>query len=243
MTMYRSIAGYYEQIFPLNKDAARFVVMQVPDPGIRILDVGCGTGAMARYLAKAGRTIVGIDPERDMIGEARRLAAERQVPVTFHVLGMEDLETWTDGRSFDLGLCLGNTLPHLTDATVRAGFLKSLQTRIRTGGKVIIQIVNFDRWTGAGSMTFPVLERNGFRFIRSYRQTEHPEIVTFETELTTPDGSTVSGISDLAVLKKQILEQELLKAGFDSIQVMGDFGGGPWSADSPATILTAGNPG
>ncbi|HUG53524.1 MAG TPA: class I SAM-dependent methyltransferase [Vicinamibacteria bacterium] len=44
-------------------------------PGQRVLDVGCGTGADALFLAARGLRVVGIDPLPAAIAEARRRAA------------------------------------------------------------------------------------------------------------------------------------------------------------------------
>ncbi|MCI3921579.1 methyltransferase domain-containing protein [Paenibacillus sp. TRM 82003] len=41
-------------------------------PGDTVLDIGCGTGDLARCIADAGATVVGIDASPAMIAEARR---------------------------------------------------------------------------------------------------------------------------------------------------------------------------
>jgi ubiquinone/menaquinone biosynthesis C-methylase UbiE len=40
-------------------------------PGDRVADVGCGTGILTRMLAERGLDVVGIDPNEDMLAEAR----------------------------------------------------------------------------------------------------------------------------------------------------------------------------
>lgn len=40
-------------------------------PGARVADVGCGTGILTRLLAERGLDVVGIDPNEDMLAEAR----------------------------------------------------------------------------------------------------------------------------------------------------------------------------
>jgi ubiquinone/menaquinone biosynthesis C-methylase UbiE len=45
----------------------------------RVLDLGCGTGALLLELAPAFEQAVGIDPEPDMLGQAARAARERGI--------------------------------------------------------------------------------------------------------------------------------------------------------------------
>jgi SAM-dependent methyltransferase len=51
-----------------------------------VLDVGCGTGENALYLASLGRRVVGVDGSPAAIARAREKAAERGLPVAFHVV-------------------------------------------------------------------------------------------------------------------------------------------------------------
>ncbi len=53
-------------------------------PG-RVLDVGCGTGENALFLARNGFTVFGIDLARGAIKSARAKAVERGVKATFEV--------------------------------------------------------------------------------------------------------------------------------------------------------------
>jgi trans-aconitate methyltransferase len=43
-----------------------------PQPGERILDVGCGPGQLTAKIAEAGAVVVGLDSSFDMIGQARQ---------------------------------------------------------------------------------------------------------------------------------------------------------------------------
>ncbi len=43
-----------------------------PQPGERILDLGCGTGQLTAKIAEAGAAVVGMDADNAMIAEARR---------------------------------------------------------------------------------------------------------------------------------------------------------------------------
>ena len=48
-------------------------------PGMRVLDIGCGTGADAIQLAKRGVQVIGLEPSKPMIEIAKRRAAEAGV--------------------------------------------------------------------------------------------------------------------------------------------------------------------
>lgn len=49
------------------------VELLAPQPGERILDLGCGTGHLTNQIATAGVEVIGLDKSHSMIEEARRL--------------------------------------------------------------------------------------------------------------------------------------------------------------------------
>jgi trans-aconitate 2-methyltransferase len=54
------------------KYGAGVIELLAPQPGERILDLGCGTGHLTAQIAAAGAEVVGIDKSPDMIDEARK---------------------------------------------------------------------------------------------------------------------------------------------------------------------------
>jgi trans-aconitate 2-methyltransferase len=65
-----------------------------PQPGERILDLGCGTGHLTSEIASVGAEVIGIDNSRSMIEEARRLypdlVFEIRDAADFHLDGLFD---------------------------------------------------------------------------------------------------------------------------------------------------------
>ena len=49
----------------------RLLDLLAPQPGERILDLGCGTGHLTAKIAEAGAEVVGIDSSSEMVAEAR----------------------------------------------------------------------------------------------------------------------------------------------------------------------------
>jgi trans-aconitate methyltransferase len=53
------------------RHGASLVELLAPQPGERILDLGCGTGHLTARIAEAGATAVGLDHSAEMLGQAR----------------------------------------------------------------------------------------------------------------------------------------------------------------------------
>lgn len=56
----------------------------------RILDIGTGTGTVARGLAELGCKVIGMDPSADMLSAANMMATERGLEVDWRVGSAED---------------------------------------------------------------------------------------------------------------------------------------------------------
>ena len=78
----------------------RLAAIAVGLPGQRILDLGTGTGVLARVFAAQGCQVTGTDIAANQIAEAQRLAAEQGVPAKFCVAPAEN--TGFPGGAFDV---------------------------------------------------------------------------------------------------------------------------------------------
>ncbi|WP_432118137.1 class I SAM-dependent methyltransferase [Streptomyces sp. bgisy032] len=80
-TLFAGAAPYYDRgRLPYAPGLADAIARALPPDGRgRLLDVGCGPGTVALNLAHLFREIVGVDPDPEMIAEARRRARERGV--------------------------------------------------------------------------------------------------------------------------------------------------------------------
>jgi trans-aconitate methyltransferase len=54
------------------KSAEELIELLLPQPGERILDLGCGTGQLTAQLASTGATVWGIDADATMITKAQQ---------------------------------------------------------------------------------------------------------------------------------------------------------------------------
>jgi SAM-dependent methyltransferase len=68
--------------------------------GDRLLDLGTGTGTLARGFALRGCEVTALDPSRDLLEEARRL--DREARVTIHYIEGRAEETGLPTNAFDV---------------------------------------------------------------------------------------------------------------------------------------------
>lgn len=73
------------------------------EPGMRVLDVGCGPGRHALALARRGFEVVGVDHSAEFVRLAREAAATAGLATTFVELDVRDLDR---PGEFDAAVCL-----------------------------------------------------------------------------------------------------------------------------------------
>lgn len=139
----------WSQLYDERKDpitAYNFVVRQerveelsalCVGPGVRVLDVGCGTGISAPYYIAKGCTYRGLDISAAMIEQARE--REPNERASFAVGDVEAGLPVADG-SFDLVIALG--LLEYLDALDRTA--AELARAVRPGGSLIVSVPQ--RW-------------------------------------------------------------------------------------------------
>lgn len=119
----------------------------------RVLDVACGSGGHALWLAQHGYTVVGEDASPAMIALAQQKAARAGLQVAFNVADLTSpaslvaAEAPAMSAAFDAVLCLGNSLPHLLTQAELTAALVGMARRLRPDGLLILQNLNYDlRW-------------------------------------------------------------------------------------------------
>ncbi len=112
----------------------RLVERMALEAGARVLDVGCGTGRLARWIAGCvgpSGSVVGIDPLPDRVAIARSNAPADVSGITFEVGQAEDLAAFSDG-SFDAVVL--SAVFHWVHDKPKA--LREVRRVLRPGGKL-----------------------------------------------------------------------------------------------------------
>jgi ubiquinone/menaquinone biosynthesis C-methylase UbiE len=123
-----------------------------PQPGMRVLDVGCGTGAFTAAIAQAGARWTGLDISLEMLKQARRARLPVITDTADSVNGDARILPFRSS-SFDAVLSIGliNFYPRRT----LPAFLSELERVLRSQGVLILTSLRLDILTWIRSRLYP----------------------------------------------------------------------------------------
>ena len=152
----RQLAEAYDRMSDSQFESGKRLVERLAiEPGERVLDIGCGTGRLARWIAEllgpTGR-VTGIDPLAERIDIAR----SRAPALRFEVGQAEDLGAFEDA-SFD-AVCMSAVLHWVSDKPKALGEVRRV---LRPRGRLGVTTLPHEL-SGAGTVArvlIPLLQR------------------------------------------------------------------------------------
>ena len=225
---YNEIAEKYDYIFPLSPTHQTFFASELC--GKTVLDVGAATGNLTAYLLSQGYEVTGIDLSERLITEAAKKG------IVVQPLNMLDIDQLA---IFDNIVCIGNTLPHLDSKTSVQLFLQKAYGQLSQGGKLILQLVNFQKYFAQQQDDYlgnlPLIANDKVKFERFYYLNKEGKI-RFKTILD----DTIENEELLQPIFADELTQWLTQIGFQAINLYGNFKKDPFDKEkSMALIITA----
>jgi ubiquinone/menaquinone biosynthesis C-methylase UbiE len=134
------MAGHYARIAEATAPAANeFISRRHLKPGVRLLDVACGSGNLCIPAAKAGAAVTGIDIAPNLLGEARSRAARESVDIAFDEGDAEQLPYQND--AFDIVVSMFGAMFAPRPEVVA----RELARVCRAGGEIVMA-----SWTPTG---------------------------------------------------------------------------------------------
>ena len=209
------LASIYDELDPNRNDLDAYEAIAVEFGAQRVLDVGCGTGALAVRLARLGLDVTGVDPAEASLAVARAKPDAGQV-------------TWLHGdfaaiptdESFDLVVMTGNVAQAIVDEDLWDATLESIWLAVHPGGRLVFETRDpanraweTEGWDNADAhdVTDTHLGR-----------VEHwgeitlvaPPLVSFRWHFLFESGDTVSSDSTLRFRQRDEVTAALASAGF-----------------------------
>jgi len=240
MSFYQQIASYYHHIFKINASQVDFIKLKIPESDCEVLDIGCGIGTLSFELTNYYKHVLGIDMDAEMIRAASKKKEDESKFIQFQQISMLELDSFIDNNSVDGIICFGNTLVHLNSLDEITEFLQQSKAALKSNGKLLLQIVNYDKIIKKNIKQLPLIDNDEIIFERNYYYRKSKNKIDFNTRLTVKSTHQIieNSIELLPLLKKE-LALLLNKAGFDNCNYYGNFNQESYSINSPALIIEA----
>ncbi|WP_375424693.1 class I SAM-dependent methyltransferase [uncultured Friedmanniella sp.] len=211
------LAVLYDALNGDRRDLDAYVAIAHEVEARRVIDVGCGTGALAVRLAGRGVTVIGVDPAGASLDVARtKPDAELVTWVHGDVTSLVALEP-----AADLAVMTGNVAQVFVSDEDWYATLRAVRSCLRPGGWFVFEtrrpeVRDWETWTSApGSVALP----DGRAATVSCTVTEVAlPLVTFEGS-TAVGEEVLRSTSTLRFRDRGELERDLGRHGFDAVEV------------------------
>jgi SAM-dependent methyltransferase len=172
-----------------------------------IVDLGCGTGRLATYLAADGRRVIGIDPAPAMIDVARRRQDGERIE---WIVGDASAIATTDA---DLVVMTGNITGYIVDDGDWLAVLQHIRDALRAGGRIAFSSRNaedraWERWGEGYTLDNGVVHVAAPRRNSGIHTDPQDSFLVFGDEVLVAD-------SAYRVRTLEELQESLASSGFD----------------------------
>lgn len=139
MTFYEMLVNDYNLIFPYRQTTYDFLKSNL-DNKKKILDLAAGIGTYTSEFQKQGFDVLGVELSKDMVDKGKKLHGE----INLIEGDMRNFGQANPGP-YDLIYCIGNSIVHLDSKDEIKEMFKTIYDNLADGGRMVIQIVNYDR--------------------------------------------------------------------------------------------------
>jgi SAM-dependent methyltransferase len=231
----------YDELNPADDDY-RFYAKLAASAGVsRAVDLGCGTGTLARMLASGGAAVTGVDPDPGMLRVARSKDPDGRVDWR---LGYSDA---IEPGSAELAVMSGHVAQVFTDDSAWLAALRDLHRALVPGGLLAFESRNpaarkWEDWTRDQTLRTIETPDGAVEFWHETADVDLP-LVSYDTltrNLRTGHSTATRDV--LAFRDGQALRATLQHVGLDVQHVYGNWDRTAPAADRPELIVIARKP-
>jgi glycine/sarcosine N-methyltransferase len=160
-SFYQQLAADYDRVIPwekrLKSERPWFEALWQRFGVRRVLDASCGTGRHLVLFAQMGLEVSGADASPEMVALARQNVAESGFDFADRIYAVHwsRLSEEVPG-TFGAVLCVGNSLPYVTDLDELRRSLAGLWSKVAPDGILLVQFKNFPRLQLARQRFLPI---------------------------------------------------------------------------------------
>jgi SAM-dependent methyltransferase len=210
-----------------------------PEPGARVLDVGCGRGRHSRILAARGYAVTGVDLSENAVRTARRRAAEEGLDVRFE---QGDMRRLTYDAAFDGAVNLFTTFGYFDDDDDHQRVIDGIARALVPGGWFVQDFLNVpyvrEHLVAEDEKTIDGVRVRQQRWLDGDRVKKR---ITFHRNGNGdgPEGDLPSFTESVRLLTADDFRRMYEAAGLTLETTFGDYDGSPHTPESPRLILYA----
>lgn len=143
----------WESAVERHGEALARLIRGLRPEALDVLDCSCGIGTQAIGLARRGYRVRGTDLSPRAVERARVEAARLGAEVSFGVADFRALDAVAG--EFDVVLSYDNAVPHLLDDGEVATALRSMRSKLRTDGLLLVGTRDYDKALATRPATMP----------------------------------------------------------------------------------------
>lgn len=231
----------YDELNPADHDYRFYAELAASAGASRAVDLGCGTGTLARMLAAGGASVTGVDPDPEMLRVARLKDPQERVCWRLGDSGI------LDNGSAELAVMSGHVAQVFTEENAWLTALADLHRALVPGGLLAFESRNpdaskWEAWTRDRTLRTVETPEGLVEFWHQTAVVNLP-LVAYDTmtrNLSTGEATTTRDI--LAFRDEQALRASVQRAGFEVGHVYGDWNQAPPAIASPELIMIARKP-
>ena len=245
MNFYSDITENYDYIFPYKELQKDFTLSFLENNELNstILDIGCATGNLTKELSKNVKSITGLDLDMKMISSAEadqsKSIKKENLKCRFICDSMLNINNYFQNDSLDCVISYGNTIVHLKNENEFEELFAKIRNILKPTGKLLLQIVNYDRIIENNISNLPTIENEHIKFERKYKRLDN-NLIEFKTTLLVKKTEKIKNNSvRLFSLQPNTLKRILEENGFYNISFYSTFKKDAFYKDSIPLITAA----
>lgn len=205
------------------------------EKGNTVLDAGCGPGRITISLAALGMDVTGVDIIQSELNAAQESADDEGLHIT---LVKKDLRYFKPQHRFDCAVNLFTSFGYCSTIKEDFSILKNIARAVKKGGTFILETTC--RETAILYFTEgEEFERNGLNVKTHFSVEGAWEGLCSNWTVTDEKGNSYTHEFIQRLYSATELRTMMLKAGFKTVEICGDFDGAPYNQHARTAVLVA----